>query len=72
MKKTIKTEHGTVTVNFKEGAQVEDAILEKAAAFLDRSGFECNAGTSRVEYRDEGDMVVGSMVWKLDGEPKEE
>lgn len=61
--KTIETEHGTVTVDFKEDAEIEDSILEKAASFLDKSGFESNAEKSRIDYKDESDNVIGSITW---------
>ncbi len=63
--KTIETEHGTVTVDFKEDVKIEDSVLEKAAALLDKSGFESNAEISRIDYKDEADKVIGSITWNI-------
>ena len=42
--------------------------LRGAVAFLDRIGHASNAGVSRVDYKDESDNVIGSIVWKPDQE----
>lgn len=63
MKKTIKTKNGTAVADFPDDFKHDNKAIQEAAEYLDEAATECNAGTTRVEYRDKEGKIIGSLTW---------
>ena len=63
MKKTIKTKHGTVTIDMPDTFNPDEQDESSAIESLDSIGHETNAGVSRIDYKNDDGSVIGSIVW---------
>ena len=68
MKKTIKTKHGTVTIDMPDTFNPDEQDESSAIESLDSIGHETNAGVSRIDYKNDDGNVIGSIVWTSEQE----
>ena len=66
MKKTIKTKHGTVTIDMPDTFNPDEQDESSAIESLDSIAHETNAGVSRIDYKNDDGKVIGSIVWTSD------